>query len=238
MVILVTGANRGLGIELVKEGLKRGHTVIATYRNPGDDLPRLKEEYQDRLVMQVMDVEDFASISSAYDSLCGKFNAIDGVVNNAAVLYETKAFKGDPIVDMDLDMFHKTFEINIHGPVMVLKKFMPLIYKGSDRCIVNISTEGAKLKTEGSHYIAYSASKIALNLYTQKIRNYLSAREDTKDIRVYMIHPGRMFTVMGVENAQIQPGEPAFGIWDIIEKKKKIDLDIPFINYKAEQMPL
>lgn len=237
MNILITGANRGLGIELVKEGLKRGHTIIATYRSPGEDLPRLKEEYQEKLVMQVMDVEDLNSISSSYDSLSEKFDYIDCIVNNAAVLFETKAFKGDPIVDMDIDMFHKTLEINVHGIVKVMKKFMPLIYKGSDRCIVNITSEGAKLKSEGSHYIAYSVSKIALNSYTQKIRNYLAAREDTRDIRVYMIHPGRMFTIMGVENAQIQPSEPAFGIFDIIERKVKADFDIPFINYKGEQMP-
>lgn len=237
MRMLVTGANRGLGIELVKEGLGRGHTVIATYRTPGPDLPALKESYPDSLHLEVMDVADTRSVRDAAARIGREFDAIDGITNNAAVLFETKKFTGDPIVDVDLDKFFETFEINTHGPVRVLKYFAPLLYRGTDRCIVNITTEGARLTPGGSHYIAYSASKIALNLYTQKIRNYLAARAETADIRVYMIHPGRMFTIMGVENAQIQPSVPAAGIWDIVERKRKVQLDIPFINYSGEEMP-
>lgn len=237
MVVLITGANRGLGIELTKDGLVRGHTIIATYRSPGDELIKLKEVYQDKLYMETMDVSDDDSVKAAFGRVSCSFDAIDVIVNNAAVLLETKYFKGDPIVDMDIDMFCKTFEINTFGPVRVLKEFMPLIYKAKERCIVNVTSEGAKLKKEGSHYIAYSSSKIALNMYTQKIRNYLQAHDDTKDIRVYMIHPGRMDTVMGVENAEISANIPSKGIWDIIENKKDISLDIPFINYMGEQMP-
>jgi len=237
MTTLITGSNRGLGLELVKDGLERGHTIIATYRNPGNDLFQLKEMYGERLFMEVMDVSDYDSVKAASERIRLLFDGIDVVVNNAAVLMETKYFKGDPITEMDLDMFIRTFEINAFGPVRVLKEFMPLLYKGKDRCIVNITSEGAKLKKEGSHYIAYSSSKIALNMYTQKIRNYLQAHDETKDIRVYMVHPGRMHTVMGVENAEISASIPSKGIWDIIEKKKDINLDIPFINYMGEQMP-
>jgi len=242
MVILITGSNRGLGIELVKEGLNRGHKIIATYRTSCEEFFKLKDIFADRLDIEVMDVSDLTSIVVAYKRISKKYDAMDGIINNAAVLFESKAFRGDPIVDINIKKFYETFEINTFGPVRVLKQFMPLIYKGVDRCIVNITTEGAKLKSEGSHYIAYSSSKAALNMYTQKIRNYLSAQENTSDIRVYMIHPGRMFTMdktrMGVENAQVQPSESSFGIWDIIEKKKEINLDIPFINYKGEQIPL
>ena len=239
MVILITGSNRGLGIELVKEGLKRGHKIIATYRRSCEELMKLKDIFGNRLDLEVMDVSDMASIVAAYKRISKKYNAMDGIINNAGVKFETKAFKGDPIVDIDLEKFYETFEVNTFGPVRVLKQFMPLVYKGADRCIINITSAGAKLRSKGSSpYIAYGSSKAALNMYTQKIRNYLFAQESTSDIRVYMIHPGRMFTVMGVENAQIQPSESAFGIWDIIEKKKEINLDIPFINYKGEQMML
>lgn len=236
MIILITGSNRGLGIELVKEGLNRGHKIIATYRTPGEELAKLKVTFGDKLDLEVMDVSDLTSIADAYKIISEKYDAIDGIINNAGVHFESKFFKGDPIVDVNLEKFYETFEINTFGPVKVLKQFMPLIYNGVDRCIVNITSEGAKLKSEGSYYIAYGSSKAALNMYTQKIRNYLTAQENTSNIRVYMIHPGRMFTKMGIENAQIQPSESSFGIWDIIEKKKEINLDIPFINYKGEQM--
>ena len=184
-----------------------------------------------------MDVADTNSVRGAAERVKREFDHIDAITNNAAVLFETKAFTGDPFVDIDLPEFFETFEINTHGPVRVLKYFAPLLYRGTDRCIVNITTEGARLNPAGSHYIAYSASKIALNLYTQKIRNYLASRADPSDIRVYMIHPGRMFTVMGVENAQIQPQIPAEGIWDIIERKREVQLEIPFINCRGEEMP-
>jgi NAD(P)-dependent dehydrogenase (short-subunit alcohol dehydrogenase family) len=237
MVVLITGTNRGLGLELAKEGLRRGHTIVATFRTPGPDLPSLKEDYGDAIELQPMDVADDASVRAAFQEVGRRHAAIDGIINNAAVLYETKKFTGDPIVDLDLDQFIETFDINTFGPVRVLKAFMPLVYKGADRFIVNVTTEGARLVTGGSHYIAYSASKIALNLYTQKIRNYLSAHDKGKNVRVYMIHPGRMFTIMGVENAQIQASEPAGGIWDILERKTPVSLEIPFINYKGEEMP-
>lgn len=238
MKVLITGSNRGLGLELTKEGLHRGHVIIATYRKPGDELRQLKGVYGDNLFMEVMDVSDYSSVKTARENISKSFESIDVIVNNAAVLFETKYFKGDPIVDIDLDKYYETFEVNAFGPVRVLKEFMPLVYKGNDRCIVNISTEGAKLKKEGTHYIGYCSSKIAMNMYTQKIYNYFKSRDDTKDIRVFMIHPGRMFTDMGVENAEIPASIPAKGIWDIIERKKDPRLDIPFIDYKGEQMPL
>jgi len=237
VTILVTGSNRGLGLELVREGLKRGHSIIATFRTMSQDLEILKEEYGNNLDLQVMDVADYASVKDAFGILAAKYDAIDCIINNAAVLYETKQFKGDPIVDLDLEAFYRTVQVNTFGPIHVLKKFMPLLYNGHDRCIVNITTEGVRMKSEGSHYIAYACSKSALNMYSQKIRNYLQSHEDTKNIRLFMIHPGRMFTVMGVENAQIQPNEPAIGIWDIVENKIEIKLDLPFINYKGEAMP-
>ena len=111
-----------------------------------------------------------------------------------------------------------------------------MLYKGINRFIINITSEGAILKREGYYYIVYGSSKSALNMYTQKIRNYLISQESTSDIRVFMIHPGRMFTKMGIENAQIEPSIPSSGIWDIIENKITINFNIPFINYKGERM--
>ena len=75
-------------------------------------------------------------------------------------------------------------------------------------------------------------------MYTQKIRNYLKEEKQEKNIRVFMIHPGRMDTVMGKENAQIPPARSAVGVLDILENRKQIpEMDIPFINYKGEPMP-
>lgn len=75
-------------------------------------------------------------------------------------------------------------------------------------------------------------------MYTQKIRNYLAAEKADKNIRIYMVHPGRLDTIMGKENAQIHPQKSAEGLFDILERKTYIPpMDVPFINYRGEPMP-
>lgn len=74
-------------------------------------------------------------------------------------------------------------------------------------------------------------------MYTQKIRNYLHDVRPELGVRIFMMHPGRMQTVMGAENAQISPSESAEGIYKVIEGEIDPKLDIPFINYKGETMP-
>ena len=73
-------------------------------------------------------------------------------------------------------------------------------------------------------------------MYTQKVRNYLAEEQADRHMRIYMIHPGRMDTIMGKENAQIPPSESAAGLYDILDRKKQIpDMDVPFINYRVSQ---
>lgn len=75
-------------------------------------------------------------------------------------------------------------------------------------------------------------------MYTQKIRNFLEEEKKEKHIKTYMVHPGRMDTIMGKENAQIQPEESAQGLYDILSGRTGIPpMDVPFINYKGQPMP-
>ena len=103
---------------------------------------------------------------------------------------------------------------------------------------MNITSEAGHLSPEGYNYLAYSVSKHGANMYTQKIRNYLAAEKADKNIRIYMVHPGRLDTIMGKENAQIHPQKSAEGLFDILEWKTYIPpMDVPFINYRGEPMP-
>ena len=164
-------------------------------------------------------------------------SSIDCVVNNAGILLESKYNLEDPIINLDIGMFRKTLEVNTIGPAIVLKYFMPFVYRSCDPCVINITSEAGHLKTGLFTYLAYGVSKHGANMYTQKIRNFLASRPEYEHIRIFMMHPGRMNTVMGAENKQIEPSESANGIYDIIEKRVDPKLDIPFINYKGEQMP-
>lgn len=243
MIGLVTGANRGLGYEMIKEGLKRGHTMLAccragTEEKYAKDLLQLKEKYQEKLEILSMDVTNMKMVEETSVRVSGKYGNIDFLVNNAGVLYEKMVMPGDAISDLDVEKFRKTLDVNVTGPAIVLKYFIHLLYESADACIMNITSEAGHLTSEGYNYLAYSVSKHAANMYTQKIRNYLTEEKADKHMRIYMIHPGRMDTIMGKENAQIPPSESAVGLYDILERKTKIpDMEIPFINYKGEPMP-
>ena len=158
--------------------------------------------------------------------------------NNAGVLFEKMVMPGDAIGDLDVEKFRKTLDVNVTGTAIVLKCFIDLLYASKDACIMNITSEAGHLSPQGYNYLAYSVSKHAANMYTQKIRNYLAEEKAEKHMRIYMIHPGRMDTIMGKENAQIPPSESAAGLFDILDRKKQIaGMDVPFINYRGEPMP-
>lgn len=240
MIGLVTGANRGLGLELVRIGLERGYDMSACWLGyPEDDqsLLDLKEKYRQKLTIIKMDVTKENEVREAAKTFSAVYDHLDFIVNNAGVLYESKFDKYDQIKDLDIEMLRKTIDVNTVGPAVVLKHFIPFIYKSDDPCILNITSEAACLEPESYTYLAYGVSKYAANMYTQKIRNYLVSKYGKGKIRIFMIHPGRMMTKMGVENAQISPVESAEGIHLIIDKTINPELDIPFINYKGEPMP-
>lgn len=239
MVGLVTGANRGLGYELIKRGLEIGHDMIAACRSlpqPGSNLKYLEDVYKERLTIVVMDITEEEQVSAAAKAVSEKYKSIDLIINNAGVLFESKFDEEDVISNMDIAMFRKTMDVNVTGNAIVLKYFIGLLYCSGSPCIINITSEAGNLESGGYHYLAYSVSKYAANMYTQKIKNYLDDKKPQSDICIFMLHPGRMQTLMGVENAQIQPEESALGIWNVIENRKNIKMEVPFINYKGEPM--
>lgn len=240
MIILVTGANRGLGYELIKAGVSQGDTMIAAYLAAMDttDLETLQKKNPGQVMLVEMDVTSEESVQKAAQTVQEKYPAIDCVINNAGVLFETNKNLEDPIINLDLNMLKRTVEVNTYGPAIVLKYFMPLIYaaKGTP-CVINVTSEAGHLRTGFYGYLAYGVSKHAANMYTQKIVNFLRATPEYQHIRIFMLHPGRMNTVMGKENRQIEPDESALGILDIVKGKIDPKMDIPFINYKGEPMP-
>ncbi|GHV57262.1 short-chain dehydrogenase [Spirochaetia bacterium] len=235
MTYLVTGANRGLGLELVREGARHNIKIIAACRSGGEALSALAREYPDLIRIISMDVADTGSVERACREIAGIYPNLNGFINNAGVLYGSKFDTRDPITAIDIDEAGDTFNINVLGTIRVMKYFMPLVYAaGEDRCIVNVSSDGAVLRDHGHVYASYSASKAALNAYTQRMRNYLASQPDKADIRVYLIHPGKMLTAMGKEIGEVRPSESAAGIWDIVFNRKDLNASIPFYDYHGK----
>ncbi len=234
MRILITGANRGLGFELSKLALQEGHTVFAGAYHPDGaaDLEKLKEKYPEQLEIIELDVSSDPSVADAVKKIEAKAGALDAVVNNAGILLN----KGKRIDELEVEELRLSFEINTFGPYRVLKSALPLLYKGNDKVVINISSEASSISNVGINYCSYSMSKVALTMMNQMFANYLK----DKGFSVYAVHPGRMNTVMGKETAQIEPSESAAGILKIMTGKvqPRIEGGVWFINYRGEPMKL
>ncbi|MCX7711487.1 MAG: SDR family NAD(P)-dependent oxidoreductase [Clostridia bacterium] len=232
MRILITGANRGLGLSLTELFVQKGHFVLAGVRslkNMGK-LSEIQQTYAEHIETVEMDVNDDESVARASERISKRYSSIDGIINNAAILLS----KHKRIDELDVSEIKLTMETNVYGPYRVIKSFLPLLYHGQGQCIINISSESGSISTCGTQYCSYSMSKSALNLMNQMFSNLL----EEKGIRVLAVHPGRMNTDMGAETAQIEPIEAAQGIYDIVTGKIGVQAKIKFIDYHGNPMPL
>jgi NAD(P)-dependent dehydrogenase (short-subunit alcohol dehydrogenase family) len=230
--ILITGANRGLGIHLAKTALKRGHTVLAGVRTVQETSPinLLKAKYPDHLHTYYLDVTQEESIIKAAELAAKDVGAIDGIINNAGVLTE----RGKKIEELDFEHVQFTMDVNVLGPMRVVKHFLPLIYKGEGKAIINISSEAGSIQNAYGGDFPYGISKAALNMFSVQLSRYVNE----KNITVYAIHPGWIKTDMGGEDATGYPDESANGILDILEGKIVGTSELGFIDFKGREMKI
>lgn len=233
MRILITGAGQGLGCWIAAIALERGNEVLAAVHSLGhvsEEMWKLKEQYQEKMMVFEMDVSDAQSVQKAVQMLQGQRKALDGIVNNAAIMIEREK----TIEDLDLSAVQASFAVNTIGPMRVVQEFLPILYGGSRQVIVNISSEAGTIINAFPTNYPYSMSKTALNMFSERLREYLKER----DIQVYAVHPGWMRTNMGGNDAPADPRDIASGIVDILERKKKIYSKIAFIDSTGRPMPL
>jgi NAD(P)-dependent dehydrogenase (short-subunit alcohol dehydrogenase family) len=185
--VLVTGANRGIGLEFVRQYAGKGYRVIAACRNPADAeaLNGLAKNNPSILVEQ-LDLEDLAGI----DALAGKYagQPIDVVINNAALMRGPD--KGQSFGSIDYAMFDEFFHTNVRGPLKVAEAFWPHAKASGEKMVVLLTTgQGARgIPVPGFAY--YKSSKAAIdNLYMD------IGRHGKKDgVRVLTLIPGRVAT--------------------------------------------
>ena len=233
MKLLITGANRGLGLALTKEAAKRGHTVFAGIRNldeRGDGVMQLQSDFPNQIVFMPLDVADEISCQDAASRLESKNVTLDVIVNNAAILNE----RTKTIEELDMKEVELALSINLMGPMQVVKHFLPLLDKGPRSSIINISSEAGSFQNAYGADYPYALSKSALNMFTEQLRKYVAKDQ----VSVFAIHPGWIRTDMGGERAPGTPEESAQHILDIIEKKKEVIGNSSFIDFKGEPMPL
>ncbi len=192
--ILVTGSNRGIGLELCRQLRDRGDHVIAACRASSEELQDLGVR-----VEPGVDVTDQASI----DTLAGKVRglSVDVLVNNAGVLSR------ESIDDMNFDRIRKQFEINALGTMRVTVALLDNLHKGSKIAIITSRMGSIGDNSSGGRY-GYRMSKAALNIAGVSLARDLRPR----GIAVAILHPGFVRTDMTDHEGMIDPPESARGL--------------------------
>jgi len=228
MRILITGANRGLGLALAQIGAERGHHIFAGVRDVAQAEEKLS--FNHTVTILPLDVTDEESVSNAANIIKADFGTVDVIVNNAGVLVD----RDKKIEELDITQVQKTFEVNLFGPMRVVKHFLPLMMKSECASIINVSSEAGSFENAYGGDYPYATSKMALNMFSEQLSKYVS-KENTL---VYAVHPGWMKTDMGGQRAPGNPIDTANGIFDIIERKRSIGSRYAFINYEGKPMPV
>ena len=231
MRILVTGANRGLGLALAQVGAERGHHIIAGIRDVRQGEDKLSDfEFPKSISIVSLDVTNEDSVIRAAKFVKEQFGSIDAIINNAGILLE----RDKTIEELNLDQVQASFDVNLFGPMRIVKHFLSLLLMGDSTTIINISSEAGSFDNAYGGDYAYAGSKTALNMFSQQLSKYVNGN----NIQVYAVHPGWIKTDMGGDNAPGNPHDTANGILELIENKRKIDSKYVFIDHKGNPMPI
>ncbi|MBN8281149.1 MAG: SDR family oxidoreductase [Gammaproteobacteria bacterium] len=230
--VLITGANRGIGLEYVREYAARGWNVIGTARKPAEatELNELAKA-NPRVTVEQLDVSDLASI----DALAGRWKGkpVDILVNNAGI---TGTPMDQMFGKMKYEVFDQVFRTNVVGPMKMAEAFLPNLEASQQKKLVNVSSsEGSIGSVTMGRTFFYRASKAALNMEMKNLAVVLKNRK----IAVAMINPGPVDTDMmkGMPKSMLRTKESA--VSDMIRITDRLNLDNTglFWNYSGEFLP-
>lgn len=190
-VVLVTGANRGIGKEIARQLAEQDCQVIVAARNLAAAEDVTKQIGYDAFAL-LLDVADEQSVKQAAKIVTDKFNRLDVLINNAGIM------GNDSMLSFDLDQIASTMNTNFTGPIRTTKYLMPLLKKSPDARIINLSSGMGEINSLYSGgYAAYRLSKTSLNAFTV----LLSAELRSSNVKVFAMCPGWVQTDMGGKGA-------------------------------------
>ena len=194
-VALVTGANRGIGLEVCRQLAGQGLRVILTGRDRARAEAAAGELRGEKLDVTAvaLDVTEAASIRACEREVQKQFGGVDVLVNNAAVLVA----EGATLLDIPVEDFRTTFDTNVFGVVEVCQAFVPAMVARSYGRVVNVSSGAGQLSSMTTYAPAYSISKAALNALTIQ----LAASTKGRGVLVNCVNPGWVRTRMGGRGA-------------------------------------
>lgn len=229
--VLLTGANRGLGLEFTRQWAAAGRRVFATCRDPdrAEALRSLAAEHPDRVTMVPCDVADEASVRDAARTVAEAADGLELVLNNAGV----GGWRGG-IEELDLDEVRQVFETNALGPMRVARAFLPLLRRGRDpRRLVHItSLMGSVGDNRSGGAWPYRISKSALNMAGVNLARELAE----EGIASTLLHPGWVATDMGGSGATLPVAEAVGSLIATIESLTMADTGA-FYDRNGQPLP-
>ena len=204
--ILITGANRGIGLGIARHAVARNHTVIAGVRNPDDahDIKGIATS------VHRLDTTDQASITKLAGDLAQ--TPIDILVNNAGVF----PHECDDINDFDVEAYERVMRINTLGPILMSRAMIPHVERSQRKLIVQITSNlGSITDASKGHagFLGYRTSKAALNMASATMAHQLK----DKGITCVALHPGWVKTDMGGPMGDLTPEDATASIMSTIE---------------------
>ena len=209
--VLITGANRGLGFELVHQFAGRGDRVFAGCRSPEKTLAleAVVENNPGQVTILPLDVTNQLSVEKSVELVEAEVDALDILINNAAI-----HLGDEPLSEVKADVLLKTIQANAVGALLIVQKFAGLLKMGQCPKLINISSRGGSISLM-DHFrgYSYSGSKATMNMYTR----CLSLDPETEGITFIALHPGWVRTDMSGPGAHLSPAESAKDILQVID---------------------
>ena len=215
---LVTGSNRGIGLELCRQLAERSHHVVAVCRNPSAELEALGVR-----VESGVDVTDARAVDGLARRLEG--TRIDLLVNNAGVLLK------DRLDRLELDTVSRQIEVNAIGPLLVTARMIPLLGPGSKVALITSRMGSIADNTSGGMY-GYRMSKAALNAAGVSLARDLAPRQ----IAVVILHPGFVRTELTDGSGNVDAAESARGLLARIDELT-LEATGRFFHANGEELP-
>lgn len=210
-IAVVTGANRGLGLETCRQLAQAGFHVVMTARNKQRGAAALEQLQADKLSVEMrgVDVTRTADARSLAEYLRDAYGKVDVLINNAGVLLESQRESGDRNADplrVAPTVVMETLNTNTLGALRLIQALAPLLPDGGR--IVNVSSGMGALTDMDGGYLGYRMSKAGMNVITRVMAEALADR----NVLVNSVCPGWVRTELGSERAPRSPAEGAAGI--------------------------
>jgi NAD(P)-dependent dehydrogenase (short-subunit alcohol dehydrogenase family) len=229
LTVLVTGANRGLGLEFCRQYAQAGWNVLACCRRPDEarELAALAAQYP-ALAVHALDVADFAAVDALSAALVDE--AVDVLLCNAGIYTDT-AHNG--FGAMDYRLWLDSFVVNTQAPLKLAEAFLPQVKRSSRRLVAAVSSlMGSMADNTSGGSIMYRSSKAALNATMKSLSLNLAGQ----GVGVLILHPGWVKTDMGGENAPLSPLESVSGMRAVIDAYAPADSG-RFLDYRGNEAP-